>query len=162
MGTGYFLHHARFPVEVPDITLLDLNPHCLDAASSRIARHRPTRVRANVLEPWPVGGPFSSIGLCYLLHCLPGAMADKAVLLDHARAALSDDGRIFGATILQGDAPRSGAARALMEIYNKKGVFSNRGDTEDGLKAALTARFAQVSVEMRGCVAVFTASGRPI
>jgi hypothetical protein len=45
-----------------------------------------------------------------------------------------------------------------MDIYNKKGIMSNAHDSLDGLKAALNQRFREVSVEVVGCVALF--SGR--
>ena len=159
VGTGYFLDRARFPDPSPAITLLDLNAVCLDVAARRIARYRPTRVNANTLEPLPVDGPFESVSLCYLLHCLPGAMADKAIVFDHVAAVLAPGAVVFGATIVQGDAPRSWAARRLMTVYNRKGVFSNTGDTERALREALEARFADVSVCLHGCVVLFEARG---
>jgi len=45
-----------------------------------------------------------------------------------------------------------------MDTYNKKGIFSNQHDDLDGLKRALNQRFREVSVEVVGCVALF--SGR--
>ncbi|MEE9598728.1 MAG: class I SAM-dependent methyltransferase, partial [Acidiferrobacterales bacterium] len=74
VGTGYFLDKARWPVERPAITLVDLNEHSLKAAADRIERFGPDSVRANVLEPLHDIGRFDSVGLCYLLHCLPGTL----------------------------------------------------------------------------------------
>ena len=54
-------------------------------------------------------------------------------------------------------APRSRAAQALMDFYNRKGVFSNAGDTLADLRAALEARYRDVRIEMKGAVAVFEA-----
>jgi hypothetical protein len=65
---------------------------------------------------------------------------------------------VFGATILQGDAPRSRPAQALMNLYNRKGIFSNAKDTADDLEAALRARFSNVRIERRGVVALFEAT----
>ncbi len=162
VGTGLFLDRARWPVADPRITLADLNPHCLERAASRVARYRPRQIRVNVLEPFPAatGGPFRSAGLVYLLHCLPGTMGQKAVLFDHLRPHLVNGARVFGATIVQGDAPRNWGARRLMAIYNSKGVFCNAGDTEAGLRTELNARFADVEVRRIGCVALFEASAR--
>lgn len=107
VGTGYFLDKTPWPVAHPEITLMDLNPHSLAAAARRIARYRPRAIIGNALEPLTVEGPFSSVGLNYLLHCLPGTLREKAVIFDHLRAVLAPGARVFGATILQGDAPRS-------------------------------------------------------
>jgi SAM-dependent methyltransferase len=157
VGTGYFLDRARWPTALPEITLVDLNPNALAAAARRIARYAPRVVRANALAPLPAMGPFDSAGLCYLLHCLPGEIATKAVVFDHLRSALAPGARVFGATILQGDAPRSWAAQRLMNLYNRKGIFSNARDTRAALEAALAQRFLDVKIEMRGCVALFEA-----
>jgi hypothetical protein len=159
VGTGYFLDRVAWPAPKPAITLVDLNQHSLAAASKRIERYGPQTVCANVLEPWSApAAPFQSAGLCYLLHCLPGRMAEKAVVFDHLGPILALGARVFGATIVQGDAPRSRAAQALMDTYNRKGIFSNSADTADALDAELRARFVGVSVNLIGCVALFEAT----
>lgn len=157
VGTGYYLDHARWPVPNPSIALLDLNPNSLAAASRRIARFAPRTVQANCLAPLPLAEKFDSVGLCYLFHCLPGPIREKAVVLDHLRPALAPGARVFGATILQGDRPCSRPAQALMDFYNRKGVFSNARDTLDELETALRQRFQDVHIEMRGTVALFEA-----
>ena len=50
VGTGWFLDHCRWPVENPQITLLDLNENSLSAASDRIRRYAPATVQVNVLD----------------------------------------------------------------------------------------------------------------
>ena len=157
VGTGYFVDKADWPVQEPDITLMDLNGACLEAASKRIARYKPKTVVANCLEPLPALTPFKSVGLSYLLHCVPGTIGDKAVMFDYLRPVLEPKARVFGATIVQGDAPRSPPAQALMNFYNKKGVFSNGEDTLEALQAELRARFNDVRVELIGAVALFEA-----
>jgi trans-aconitate methyltransferase len=157
VGTGYFLDRARFPVPDPGIVLVDPNRACLDRAARRLARYRPETVEASAFDPLPVEGPFESAGLCYLLHCLPGTMAGKAAVFDRLAPLLAPGATVFGATILQGDAPRSRAARRLMAAYNARGTFSNAADTCEALKAELDARFAEVEIELIGCVALFAA-----
>ncbi len=157
VGTGYFLDRARWPVADPEITLVDLNAASLAAAAGRIARYQPRTVTANALEPLPVAGPFDSAGLCYLLHCVPGAIPEKAVIFDNVAAVMAPGGRVFGATIVQGDAPRGVIAQRLMNVYNHKRIFSNAGDRVEDLEAALKARFADVRLALRGVVATFEA-----
>jgi SAM-dependent methyltransferase len=158
VGTGYFLDKATFPVAGPKITLMDPNPDCLDRAAARIQRYSPVKIEADALVPWPEGiGRFGSIALNYVLHCLPGTMTEKACLFDHLNRHIAEGGTVFGATILQGEAPRSAAARKLMQIYNAKGIFSNEQDTQASLREVLESRFSDVRVEMIGCVALFSA-----
>ena len=157
VGTGLLLDRARWPVPDPQITLVDLNRHSLAAAGRRIRRLSPRAIVANILEPLPVAiGPFESVGLCYLLHCLPGRMEDKAIAFDHLRPALAPGARVFGATLVA-DAPRSPAARRLAQLYNRKGIFSNADDTATELDRQLRLRFEEVQVRLCGTVALFEA-----
>jgi hypothetical protein len=158
VGTGWFLDHCRFPTDRPDITLLDLNPVCLERASARIERYTPKIVRANVLEPVELKtGPFESMGLNYLLHCLPGALEQKAVVFDHLKPFLTSGGVVFGSTLLAEGVGRSGSAQALMRFYNAKGIFSNQQDSFEGLRRELASRFEQVRMEIVGCAVLFAA-----
>lgn len=157
VGTGYFLDRCRFPVEEPAITLLDLNENSLAHAARRIARYRPAIVAADVLERLPSIGRFDSVGLCYLLHCLPGSIPEKALVFDNIAPALAPGARVFGATIVQGDAPRSRLAQKLMDFYNEKGIFSNVKDTEADLRSVLEECFGDFRLERHGCVLLFEA-----
>ena len=158
VGTGWYLDRCRFPAPAPRIGLMDLNADSLAFAADRIARYRPETYRVDVLGAPATGiAPFDSIGLTYLLHCLPGDIAAKAKAFDTVRPCLRDDGVVFGATILSGGVPTTAAARALMRVYNRKGVFSNGADTLPALRAALDQRFRSVEITVVGCVALFVA-----
>lgn len=157
-GTGYYLDRAKWPVERPEITLLDLNDNSLAHASRRIARYAPIPVKADALLPFPLSTGYQSVGLCFLLHCLPGAMSEKCVVFDHVKAVLAPGGRMFGATIVQGDAPRGLAAQRLLDLYNARGIFSNARDTLEDLTTEVARRFPENRVEQHGCVAIFEAT----
>lgn len=158
VGTGLFLDRCRFPVPDPAIALVDLNQNTLRFASDRIRRYRPEVHAANVLEPFEIGGePFESIGMTYLLHCLPGDLRSKSVVFRNIRPMLSDRGVVFGATILGRGVPKNRLASALMAVYNRRGVFSNREDSEERLREALEEHFDRVEITVRGMVAIFTA-----
>lgn len=160
VGTGYFLEHS-LPKGRPRIALLDINRDCLDRTSRRIADYRPEVYQENVLEPFDLKGPkFDSIAINYLLHCLPGNLESKAgKVLDHLIPFLNEDGVIFGASILGMDIQRPLAARMLMNLYNRKGVFSNRQDSLGGIMETLSKRFRTFNVEVCGCVVLFWGKG---
>lgn len=158
VGTGYYVARCRYPSASPRLALMDLNANSLERAARRAARYAPEVYRRNVLDPIDLDAPrFDSIGLNSLLHCLPGAMADKAVVFDHLRPLLNPGGCVFGSTLLQGDVPRSAQARFLMKTYNRRGVFSNEQDTRESLEHALQKRFKESQVTVHGCVALFRA-----
>ncbi len=159
VGTGYFLDQCQFPSPTPRITLMDLNQNTLEFASQRIARYNPKTYRQNVLEPINLDTEkFDSVGINYLLHCIPGTLETKSAAIDYLKALMNPGAVLFGSTILQGDVPVNGFAKHLMAAYNQKGIFSNQNDTLKDLKSILNQRFKDVSVEVIGCVALF--SGR--
>ncbi|MFY1668661.1 class I SAM-dependent methyltransferase [Plantactinospora sp. WMMB334] len=163
-GTAYFPDRCRFPVDRPELTLVDLNPTVLRVSAARVARHRPTVVRADVLQPLPFGdgtfqaGQQDSVGANFLLHCLPGTWAEKSAVFDNAAAALRPGGRFFGSTILSSGVRVSAAARRLMKVYNAKGIFHNADDDLAGLRWQLDQRFTDIQLTVRGCVALFEAT----
>jgi SAM-dependent methyltransferase len=157
VGTGWFLDRCRFPVERPRIVLCDLNPTCLAQTAHRIRRYAPESIRANLLEPLPTEERFDSIGCNFVLHCIPGTFAEKGVVFRHLRDRLAPGGVLIGSTLLQGDVPTNLPARALMALYNRKGIFSNTGDTLAGLREALAGAFDDVSLELWGNTGVFVA-----
>jgi SAM-dependent methyltransferase len=158
VGTGYFLNKTA-DARVSRLVLLDINRHCLDRAARRLARFKPELYQVDLLAPIDLGlAPFMSVGLTYVLHCLPGRMREKLVAIDHLRPLLGKGAVVFGATILGlGIAPNR-AARALLDLYNAKGVFNNRADELTTLRHGLQQRFDEVDVECEGCVALFRAA----
>lgn len=158
VGTGYFLDHCRFPEASPRITLADLNENCLAAAAARIRRYSPQTVKADVLRPFsPPDGPYRSIGVNYLLHCLPGDLSSKACVFDHLATHLAPGGVLFGSTLLSAVEAGGWAARRLAAFYNRRGIFSNAADRREDLLRALESRFRRVVIEPVGCVVLFAA-----
>jgi SAM-dependent methyltransferase len=162
VGTAYFLDRCQFPEPPPRVTLVDLNPTVLKTAAGRISRYHPQAIRANVLEPLPVpAGSYDSVGMNFLLHCLPGDWAAKGAVFTHAAAALRPGGRVFGSTILASGVRTTAPARALMRLYNSRGIFHNADDDLAGLRAELAGHFADYRLTVRGCVGLFQAQTAP-
>ena len=159
VGTGWYLDRCTWPVDQPEITLLDLNENSLAHAARRLRRYAPRTVRANVLDPLPLGDArFESVAANYLLHCLPGQAESKAATLaQHVRANLEPGGVLFGATILGRGVPHSRIGHRLMRVYNRKGIFSNADDDEPGLRRGLASGLKDVEIEVVGAVALFAA-----
>ena len=107
------------------------------------------------------GEPFDSISLNYVLHCLPGTMAEKAAVFDHLRPLLKPGGVIFGSTLLAEGVTRNLLARRLMAVYNRNGIFCNTADSLSALESALRNRFDEVGLRTAGCAALFWARRGP-
>ncbi|TQL68484.1 methyltransferase family protein [Nocardioides albertanoniae] len=157
-GTGFFLDRCRFPVPDPRITLLDPNPTVLEHAAARIARYRPSTRQHDALVPIDLPArSFGSVGLSYVLHCLPGDPTEKAVVLDHVLPLLAPGGVVFGATVLADLETHTRFGRRLMDVYNRKGIFANAADTRADLELALAERFPHYELDVVGAVALFAA-----
>lgn len=156
VGTGAFLDRCRWPVARPRIGLMDASANCLEAASRRLARFRPEVYQANILDGVPAGiDRFDSISLTWVVQCLPGNLRTKAVAFRNLLTLLNPGGVLFGTTLLQGGVRRGWPARRFMEFYNARGIFSNREDDLDGLRAILADHFERSGVEVVGCGALF-------
>lgn len=157
-GTGYFIAESQPPEDI-ELTLVDANPHVLDHCSDRLATWEPRTIVANVLEPLPVKGPFDSAGLAHVIHCLPGPMPAKARAIEHIAAVLTQDGVLFGGTVLGLSARHTWAARSFLRMANLQGGFDNREDDVNGLQTMLNAFFQQVEIDIStGSLAYFVAS----
>lgn len=158
VGTGYFLDKCKFPIPHPIIALVDINVNCLQTTGRRLRRYHPTTYLANVLEPLPIeAADFDSIGLNYLLHCLPGNLLSKGAVFRNLKPLMrSKEGVVFGTTILGTGVKQNFIARNLLRVYNSKRIFSNTLDSAIDLERIVKENFGDYTMRIVGCVAFFT------
>lgn len=158
VGSGYFLDNCRFPTASPKLMLADLNTDCLAYAARRIQRYAPRTCIANVLDPLPAEiEPVDSIGLTYVLHCLPGPLQRKRAALTNLRQRLRPNGVLFGATAIGSGVPHNLLARAMMWNYNRMGIMDTSSDSLQGLQDMLRDEFPAVSMSVVGAILLFSA-----
>jgi ubiquinone/menaquinone biosynthesis C-methylase UbiE len=156
VGTGFFLDKCIFPIPNPRIVLMDLNPDSLEVTSRRVSRYNPVPYKVNILDPINLNlQGFDSVGLNYLLHCLPGTITTKSVVFKNLRPLLNPGGIIFGSTILNTGVKPSFIAQNFMNFYNRVQIFDNKNDSLEELKKIMSENFAEYSVKVMGCVALF-------
>lgn len=156
-GTGYFLERSGLPPGSA-VTIVDPNANVLDHKSRRLRHLRITAVRADVLKPLPIDGPFDSAALHLVLHCLPGPLQRKAGAVANVAAVLAPTGVLFGATVLGTSGRHTPLAKAFLAAFNRRGAFGNLNDTEEGLRELLGASFKRVDLETIGSIAIFAAT----
>lgn len=160
VGSGGLLDKCGLPGDPPELDLLDANPHPLAAAARRLARYSPRVHQGDALAPWPLPArSVDSISIGYLLHCLPGDLVDKRVVFVNASEVLSSDGTLFGSTVLARGVKHTRRSRLALRGLNRRGVFSNLGDSLVDLEAALEGTFERSEIEVRGAVALFWGKG---
>ena len=155
-GTGYFIEKAA-PPQGTAITLVDANPKVHAHSTRRLAAMTPTAVEADVMKPLPIDRRFDSAALNFVLHCLPGPQSHKAVAIRNVSAVLEPHGVLFGGTVLGLAERHTRPARAVLRVFNRQGAFDNRGDTAEGLRAILEDSFDDVTIDVVGSTALFTA-----
>jgi hypothetical protein len=65
--------------------------------AERLARYQPLLCAANLLAPIGIElEPADSVGLTYVLHCLPGPMPAKLKAIDHLRPLMNKRAVLFG------------------------------------------------------------------
>ncbi|KAK4182552.1 methyltransferase [Podospora australis] len=159
------------------ITLMDINPHCLTTAQSLIQRDNPlSRVKidtilhnalnyASLLES--LKRKFTSVSMFNLLHCIPVPCKEKSSAFRLAAECLEDGGVLAGCTILgEQDWDEKSKKRWLPKIgmwhlNHLVGVLSNQNDRKDILEQGLRENFGEVQTEVVGCMLLFTAK-KPI
>lgn len=155
VGTGFYLKNTSWP-ENTQLSLMDLNPSCLASAAAAVKELSPTTYLADIFKPQAdLVEHFDSISINYLLHCLPGDMNTKSVVIKNAVAMLKPQGVLFGATILSDPELQTFLSTRLMTFYNGKQIFSNQNDRRLLLKAVLEHYLIEVDVRIVGCVALF-------
>ena len=152
VGTGYLLERCGSR-SYDSLALVDRNPASLQVAGRSLRSAAPALYRRNVLQPLRLGErSFTSVGMNYLLHCLPGGMSRKAAVFDHVNSYLSPGGVVFGATMLSGGVEQTGLSSAVMKLYNAAGIFSNSGDTPTALRRELAERYRSSRVDRKSVV----------
>lgn len=159
-GSGHCPDRAVFPVPEPELTLLDLNENTLRFSAHRLARYRPRTVVANALAPLADAGieenSADSVALNLVLHCIPGDLPAKRGVLDNAAYALRPGGTAVGCTVLGQGVPHRPYARHKIRRLNEDGIFHNERDSLTDLARLLADVFARFTLEVRGCMALFS------
>ncbi|WP_280385882.1 class I SAM-dependent methyltransferase [Nocardia wallacei] len=160
-GSGWYLAHADFSDGPAQITLMDLNPTPLAFTARRLrkAGHAVDEVVGSVLDPVPAaaGTGYDSIGINFVMHCIPGNFTEKGVAFQHLSRVLTAEGVLFGSTILgRGRTPRTLFGRFLTTAYSRAGAFNNSDDDRDDLETALTTVFEEHTLTDVGDVTLFT------
>ncbi len=128
-GSGWYLANTSRPSDSA-VTLMDLNPTPLAYTARRLGSTVGGMVRTvtcSILDPIPeaAGTGFDSIGVNFVLHCVPGSFAEKGVAFRYLAQVLADDGVLFGSTIL-GTAPTPCSAGRCRRCIRGSGRSTTR------------------------------------
>jgi hypothetical protein len=159
VGTGFFLDRCGLPSANPRLALIDLQPNCLEHTARRLSRYRPStylRDALSLVDGIP-GGPFDSVALPGIIHCLAGDLTIKGRVFDNIAPLTRPGTKIFGYTLVYDGVPLRASRRLVHPLLNRLRVIDNANDRLGDLRHALSVRFTDCNVELIGCMALFSA-----
>jgi hypothetical protein len=159
VGTGFFLDRCGFASPRPRLALIDLQPNCLEHTGRRLARYRPRKYLRDVLRPMDgiLGGPFDSIALGGIIHCLAGDLRAKSKVFDTIAPLARAGTKIFGYTLVYDGVPDRVRRRLVHPLLNRLRVIDNSNDRLGDLRRELCSRFVDCKLELVGTMALFSA-----
>lgn len=159
VGTGCLLKDCKHFKDMKRLAIMDLNPNSLEKSKNLLKEQRPEVYQANILESFVTTSiDFDSIGINYLLHCVPGSFEEKEVIFLNLKEHLSADGILFGCTVLGKGINNALHTKLFLKLYQFIGIFNNEKDTQEELKKTLARHFKYCEVSIVGNVAFFRAS----
>ena len=80
-------------------------------------------------------------------------------LFNNLRNNMAPEGVVYGTTVLGKGIKHNLPGKALMALFNAKGIFDNKEDSEEELKERLKACFEKVEITVVGAVLMFKCQG---
>lgn len=125
-GTGYFLQR-KYPVF--HLTLMDINKDTLQYTKKNL---KGNYQHISVIEHDIFKQPkrldrVNSVGINYVLHCVPGTLETKLETLIN-NIHVGKDTTFFGATVIQDDTNQNFLSRTELYLLNKYKIFHNQND----------------------------------
>ncbi|MFC4311268.1 class I SAM-dependent methyltransferase [Steroidobacter flavus] len=159
VGTGFFLDRCGLPSATPRLALIDLQPNCLEHTARRLSRYRPSTYLRDVLsrvDEIP-GGPFDSVALPGIIHCLAGDLTFKSRVFDNIAPLTRPGTKLFGYTLVYDGVRQSASRRLVHPLLNRLRVIDNANDHLGDLRHALSTRYIDCNIQLVGCMALFSA-----
>ena len=170
VASGYFLRHTQWPTNhdngkgLPkEIVLMDLNPNSTKYAADRLRRmeYPVSEVVGDALDlksyPKVTDHGFDSVGMFHLLHCIPGDLKQKKVVLENAGKVIHPDGVVFGANVtpfVNDDDDSTWEpnlfAKAVLAVSHTTGALNNQKDSHKDMEMILDDIFHDYKLERVG------------
>lgn len=162
VGTGFYLQASSNLRNVKSVGIMDLNDNSLTKTKGALEKIGVSNVavyHTNVLDGFPFKeAKYSSVGINYLLHCVPGSFDEKlGNIFNNLKTSISPGRsiKVFGSTILIDEDKHTALSKLVMRFYHKKGIFHNQRDTYKSLVEACNKHSKNVLINVVGAVAFF-------
>ena len=155
-GTGMFLKKENLNVNLNKLTLVDINNKILNHSRHNLDSEH-SNINSLVYDLFsyeiPSNIEFNSVGINYVLHCVPGNLQTK---LDKLIGNLGNNKyNLFGASVICDPLHMNPIAEYELMFLNAVGIFYNNNDTYEELNEYLNNKNYNFSLKKQGYVAIF-------
>ena len=155
-GTGHFLLMSG-KKQFNSLGIMDINKKILNYSANQLGSqynnisiyHQNIFMSDNFDQIKP-----SSVGVNYVLHCVPGNLENKMEKLIN-NLSNNEKTTIFGATVINDSERQTVSSKLLLKFLNKKGVFHNKEDYSYHLKDYLVKNNIRHELQIIGNVLLF-------
>ena len=158
VGTGGFSTTAAGRSSRPQITLLDLNNELAVGGirpAPPLRTQRLSRRTCWIQSTWAMTSSTRS-GRTSSSIAFPADWSGRPRRSRRTSAPTwTSGGVLFGTTILGRGVAHNLLGRRLLRLYNRKRIFSNLEDDQQGLERGLASELTEVEIDVVGAVALF-------
>jgi len=153
-GSGYFLNPKFHKKEISNLFLMDVNQPILEASQQNLEKHYSNiqLLNHNIFNKELDSLKINSIGINYVLHCVPGPLDQK---LEKLHLNLPKNTNIFGATVISDFERQTELSKLELKVLNHKGIFNNKMDFSNDFIDFVAKNKLENSYQIVGNVLIF-------
>ena len=131
-GSGYFLYPQNHCKNIKKLKLMDINKSILNSSQENLTKYyNNIKIYHHNIFEQKINLPnVESVGINYVLHCVPGKLEDK---FDRLLNNLPSDINIFGSTVVNDKDKQTLISKTELLFLNKYGIFNNKLDYSNNL-----------------------------
>ena len=153
-GSGYFLKPEFHQKKINKLFLMDINQPILEASKQNLNKYF-TNIQTlnfNIFDKPMNSLKIDSVGINYVLHCVPGSLDQK---LEKLYLNLPKNTNIFGATVISDIDRQTPLSKLELKLLNYKGVFNNDLDFSNNFLDFVSKNRLPYSYKIIGNVLIF-------
>ena len=153
-GSGYFLLPKHHNKKIGNLFLMDINYPILNHSHNNLKNHFPNvyPIKHNIFENSLKFLDFQSVGINYVLHCVPGRLENKMEKLINN---LPENLTIFGSTVINDFNKQTNLSQVELMVLNKLGIFNNSNDYSNALIKFAKSNKLEFDTQIIGNVLIF-------
>ena len=128
-GSGYFLYPENHNKKIDNLILMDINKPILDHSYNNLKSNYSniSCFNHNIFEKEIELNNINSVGINYVLHCVPGSLEEKFdKLVNNIKS--KNELIIFGSTVVNDYNKQTYLSDLELKLLNYYGIFNNNND----------------------------------